>query len=180
MKLRPVVSAVLAAAPLALGAGVAQATVHHAPRVQLRLTSPAFRSGATIPARFTCSGADHSPPLSFAGVPRAAKALAVTVVDLSAHGFTHWTVWNLSPRLRGLPAGHVPAGAGQGANDFGTGGYGGPCPPRGQKPHHYVFTLFALKRRLPLASGAPPQAVKADIASAKLASASMLGLFGRR
>jgi Raf kinase inhibitor-like YbhB/YbcL family protein len=38
----------------------------------------------------------------------------------------------------------LPRGARQARNDFGAPGYGGPCPPVGDKPHRYVFTLYAL------------------------------------
>ena len=39
----------------------------------------------------------------------------------------------------------LPQGAVQSNTDFGSPGYGGPCPPKGDKPHRYVFTIFALK-----------------------------------
>ena len=29
--------------------------------------------------------------------------------------------------------------------DFGAPGYGGPCPPEGDHPHRYLFTVFAVK-----------------------------------
>src|SRR5579875_3435216 len=146
----------------------------------MRLTSPAFHSGQTIPARFTCSGADHSPPLDFAGVPRGAKALALTLIDTTAHGFTHWTVWNISPSVRRIAAGGAPHGARQGENSFQTMGYGGPCPPIGQKPHRYVFTLYALNRQLSLSNGAPPATAESEIRAASFERATLVGFFGRQ
>ena len=46
----------------------------------------------------------------------------------------------------GNPAsGQTPKGAVQSKTDFGKPGYGGPCPPKGDKPHRYIFTVYALK-----------------------------------
>lgn len=169
-----------AAAACATGAALAISALPALGRGSaMHVMSPSFRNGQTIPARYTCSGRDISPPLRFGGVPARAQALALTLIDRTAHGFTHWTVWNISPRIRGLAAGRVPQGSRQGANDFGRFGYGGPCPPVGQKPHHYVLTLYALDRRLPLSNGAPPEAAEADIRAAALGHATLLGRFGR-
>ncbi len=63
--------------------------------------------------------------------------------------------------MTGLPQGAgagngagLPAGAKQAATDFGVPGYGGPCPPKGDKPHHYNFTVYAVKVEK-LATSAP-------------------------
>src|ERR687887_1025023 len=74
-----------------------------------RLTSPAFRSGGAIPKRFTCDGADLSPPLRWTAAPLRARALALQVVDVSTPSkFVHWLAWGMSPRSRGLAAGARP------------------------------------------------------------------------
>ncbi|MEW6505612.1 MAG: YbhB/YbcL family Raf kinase inhibitor-like protein [Chloroflexota bacterium] len=116
----------------------------------MKISSPAFSDGASIPARFTCQGENLSPQLDWSGVPPAAKSLALVVSDPDAPGgtFIHWVLYNLPPQINGLGEG-IPAserlssGAAQGRNDFGRIGYGGPCPPPG-KPHRYIFTLYAL------------------------------------
>ncbi len=41
--------------------------------------------------------------------------------------------------------GRLPDGALQTHTDFGAPGYGGPCPPQGDHPHRYLFTVFAVK-----------------------------------
>jgi Raf kinase inhibitor-like YbhB/YbcL family protein len=138
------VKALLLAAALALlGASSASA---------IRLTSPAFRAGGAIPKRFTCDGADVSPPLRWTAPPRRTRSLALVFEDTStAPPFMHWLAWGIAPRVRGLvPAARLTL---QGRNDFGRLGYGGPCPPSGAK-HRYVFRLYALRKPLTLAAGA--------------------------
>ena len=116
------------------------------------LTSPAFAEGGPIPRQHACDGQDASPPLSWAGVPSDALALALVVDDPDASGFVHWVLFNLGATASGsIPTGYSasPDAAPQGRNGFGRTGYGGPCPPSGT--HHYRFRLFALDAALPLA-----------------------------
>ena len=112
----------------------------------MRLRSPAFADGDAIPLRYTCDGDETSPPLRWAGTPARAKELALLMEDPDAPGgtFVHWVVLRLRPALRAVPKGRVPSGAIEAAQSFGDKRYGGPCPPKGDKPHHYVFTLYAL------------------------------------
>jgi Raf kinase inhibitor-like YbhB/YbcL family protein len=113
--------------------------------VALALTSPAFGPGQTLPRRYTCDGADISPPLRWTVPPSRTRSLGLRLVDLDTHPrFLHWDVTGIAPRLRGIAAGaHVGRVH---RNDFGRVGYGGPCPPSGQR-HHYVFQLLALDAR---------------------------------
>jgi Raf kinase inhibitor-like YbhB/YbcL family protein len=124
-----------------------------APKI-IHLSSPAFANGARIPARFTCKGADISPPVRWSPPPTGAKELALLMIDRDAPGgpFTHWALANIPVAARSLGAGQVPAGAVQGRNGFGNTGYGGPCPPAG-KPHHYVIELLALLQRVRVSPG---------------------------
>ncbi len=108
----------------------------------MTLTSPAFGNDQSIPAKYTCTGQNVSPPLEWKGVPQNAKSLSLTVDDPDAPGghFTHWQVTQIPPSATGIPeGGHVGV---EGTNGFGNRGYGGPCPPSGE--HRYVFTLVAL------------------------------------
>ncbi len=124
------------------------------------LESAEVKPGATIAGAqvfkgFGCTGGNVSPSLSWKGAPAGTKSFAVTVYDPDAptgSGWWHWVVFNLPADARSLPlgagdpaAGTMPAVAVQSRTDFGMPGYGGPCPPQGDKPHRYVFTVYALK-----------------------------------
>lgn len=113
---------------------------------KFRLTSPAFASEGLIPDGFTCDGANANPPLRWRGIPKRAVELALIVDDSEAPGgtFVHWVVYGIDPKLRSLPEDVVPAGVSEGANGAGDAGYLGPCPPAGDEPHRYRFTLSAL------------------------------------
>lgn len=117
----------------------------------MTLTSPAFANNGPIPAKYTCDGANVSPPLAIAGVPSGAKSLALTVEDPDAPGgtFTHWLAWNIAPSTTSIGEGqHIGT---EEQNGFGKPGYGGPCPPSGL--HHYVFTLYAMADQAPPSKG---------------------------
>jgi Raf kinase inhibitor-like YbhB/YbcL family protein len=109
------------------------------------LTSPAFGSGQAMPRRYTCDGADVSPPLHWTAPPAGTRSLEVRLVDVDTHpDFLHWDVAGIPGRLRGIPAAaHVGRPR---RSDFGRIGYGGPCPPPGQT-HRYVFQLIARDAR---------------------------------
>ena len=122
---------------------------------KITVRSSAFAPGGAIPALYTCEGRDISPPLDWSGVPGDATQLSLTMVDVDAPGgsFVHWQMSGLSPRATGLAAGAQPAVGIAGTNGFGTTGYRGPCPPHGERPHHYVITLTAQGNGLALTSG---------------------------
>ena len=112
--------------------------------MEFRLTSPAFADGADIPVRYTCDGTNVSPRLTWTEVPSGTRSLALIMDDPDAPRgtFTHWVLYDLPPELRELGEGAAPGTSGR--NSFGRTGYGGPCPPAGDKPHRYRFTLYAL------------------------------------
>ena len=126
----------------------------------INLSSPAFRQGETIPAKFTADGANVSPPLEWSGVPLGTKCLALVCDDPDAPNRTwvHWLLYGIPPDRTSLNEGvpHDPTVEGlgaQGTTDFKHTGYGGPAPPRG-KPHRYFFRLFALDAKPSLKPGA--------------------------
>ena len=106
------------------------------PPQSVALTSTAFAEGGTIPRKYTCDGANVSPPLAWS-VPSTAKSLALIADDPDAPlgTWTHWVVFNLPAGSTGLPEGigpqESPGGRIQATTSFGKTGYGGPCPPGG-------------------------------------------------
>jgi Raf kinase inhibitor-like YbhB/YbcL family protein len=147
----------------------------------MRVTSAAFAEGDAIPRRHTCDGEDVSPPLRWTGTPSGAPALALLMEDPDAPGgtFVHWIVADLPPGTAGLDAGEAPQGAVEVENSFGDRGYGGPCPPEGDAPHRYVFSVYALDAPLRLDAGASPGDARAAIAEHATASGRLTGRFGR-
>ena len=160
---------------MALGAIVSFA----AGGAKMKITSSAFQEGGNIPSKFTCDGADSSPPLQISEVPAAAKSVALIVDDPDAPSglFTHWTVWNISAQNSTIAEGSAPKGA-QGTNDFGKSGYGGPCPPSGT--HRYYFRIFALDRELDLASGAKRSQLDAAMKGHVVAQGMLMGRYSRK
>lgn len=120
----------------------------------LMLTSPDFDPGETIPKRFTCDGQNVSPAFRWTGVPEGTKELLLVCDDPDAPDgvFHHWAAFNIAPDRDFLHAGFgaesLEPGFRQAVNDFGKPGYGGPCPPKGDKPHAYHFRLSALGDRI--------------------------------
>src|SRR5262249_15198229 len=143
------------------------------------LTSTGFTDGAEIPAKYTCSGANVSPPLAWTGAPPGTQAYAVVLTDLS-NSLTHWVIWDIPSSVAALTE-HVanaaapatPAGAKQVKSYDGTTfGYLGPCPPA---RHDYEFAVHAVDvATLPgvtsadTAKAAAAAVVAHDLGSAKL------------
>ncbi len=129
----------------------------HAADKAFTLSSPAYAQGATLSdaqvyAGFGCSGGNTSPALNWENPPAGTKSFALTVYDPDAptgSGWWHWVVFDIPADARSLEqgaggSGALPAGAVQSLTDFGAPGFGGACPPAGDKPHRYIFTLHAL------------------------------------
>jgi len=159
------------------------------------MTSPDVHAGrkiatAQVFSGMGCAGNNVSPALEWHGAPAKTKSYAVTVYDPDAptgSGWWHWVVYNIPANVTKLPAGAgdgskhlMPAGAVQGNTDFGTAGYGGPCPPAGDKPHHYHFTVYALDTdKLDLPASATAAYVGFNLHAHTLAKAELVALYGR-
>jgi len=151
----------------------------------LSVSSPAFKDGATIPTRYTCSGEDISPALTWSGAPANTKAFALVVDDPDAGSaaFTHWLLANIPASAQSLAEdtprdATLPDGSIQGQNDFGKLGYGGPCPPRGDA-HHYHFAVYALDATLSLQPSFSKQQLASAMQGHTLAWGELVGLFAR-
>ena len=125
-----------------------------------KLASPELTPGGRFEARHVfngsgCSGGNLSPALTWSGAPAGTKSFALTLYDPDApagSGWWHWVMFDIPANASALAAGagdvaggKAPTGALQTNTDYGKAGFGGPCPPAGDKPHRYVFTLYALK-----------------------------------
>jgi Raf kinase inhibitor-like YbhB/YbcL family protein len=146
---------------------------------KITVTSAAFGNDKAIPSGFTCDGSNASPPLKFTKIPKATKDVALIMTDPDAPSgtFVHWVAWHL-PKA-GLPEETLPAGVVQGRNTFGNEAYGGPCPPGGSQPHHYIFTVYALAKRLTLPPGASADDLRAAIKGNVIAQGTLTGTYQR-
>jgi Raf kinase inhibitor-like YbhB/YbcL family protein len=161
---------------------------------EFTLASPDIANGKKIPDAqifnsFGCSGQNISPALSWSNAPAGTKSFALLVHDPDAptgSGWWHWIAYNIPADATSLPAGAgdpkkhlMPGQTVQGRTDFGTPGYGGPCPPPG-KPHHYYFRLYALKvPKLDLPADATAAFIGFNVNANSLGKAELLGLYGR-
>lgn len=170
---------VLAAAALAL-AGCAAVSPSAAPAGDpgfgFALWSPGRADNARLETRYAgknpnnpnCVGENISPALAWARAPAATRSFVILMDDQAGRagvGVSHWVAYGIAPDANGLPeaaATAAPAGFSAGKNSAGM-PYLGPCPPRGNAPQHYVFTLIATS----LEAGAlPPGLDKAAVLEA--------------
>lgn len=164
----------------------------------MKLTSDDFQDGDYLSLEhvlsaeygFGCSGQNRSPHLRWEGAPEGTRSFAVTCYDPDAptgSGFWHWVVVNIPPHVTELPrdagnpaSGLLPPGALQTRTDFGKPGYGGPCPPAGDHPHRYFFTVHAVSvDSLPVDADTSPAVVGFQLHFNTLAKASLVGLYKR-
>jgi Raf kinase inhibitor-like YbhB/YbcL family protein len=167
---------------LAASTGAAQA---------FTLSSPQIKANGTIAREqvYTrCGGGNVSPQLEWRDPPKGVESYAVTVFDPDAGGggFWHWIAFNIGVGAYGLNtgagtphSGNAPGDTVQFTNGFGDRGYSGPCPPPG-KPHHYVFTVYALDVPvLPVSAAASSKDAVAAIRKHAIATATLTATYGR-
>jgi len=138
---------------------------------------------------FGCAGGNKSPHLKWSGAPEGTQSFAVTCYDPDAptgSGFWHWLVVNIPANVTELAEGagtggdQLSAGGLQTRTDFGAPGYGGPCPPQGDHPHRYLFTVFAVKAEiLDVTPDTSAAIVGFNLNFNTLAKAEIMGLYKR-
>jgi Raf kinase inhibitor-like YbhB/YbcL family protein len=152
----------------------------------MRLSSPAFQDQGSIPRKYTCEGADVSPPLTIEDSPAGTRSLALIVDDPDAPDpaapkmtWVHWVLYDLPPETFDLPEGAVSSAlhALDGLNDWKRTGYGGPCPPIGR--HRYFFKLFALDRALGDLHRPTSAQLQRAFSGHLLAEAQLIGLYAK-
>ena len=153
--------------------------------MDIKVTSTAFSQEGLIPSKYTCDGADVSPPLQWQGIPQGTKSIALISDDPDAPVGTwvHWVLFNIPPDAASLdenvpPQETLPNGARQGKNDFGKIGYGGPCPPGGT--HRYFFEICALDTLLDLPPGSKKSDLLKDMEGHILGRGRLMGKYKRK
>lgn len=165
------------------------------PSAPFLIKSSSLEDGVMIPNKhvynsFGCSGKNLSPQIAWQNAPLETKSFAVTVYDPDAptgSGWWHWLVLNIPTKYKELPQNfgeknqfNLADGVMQVRNDFGAFNFGGPCPPIKDKPHRYVFTVYALRaERLDLSEGATGALAGFMINQSVLAKASFTAYYGR-
>ncbi|MDA7087575.1 YbhB/YbcL family Raf kinase inhibitor-like protein [Pseudomonas sp. SA3-5] len=159
------------------------------------LSSPDIHDGQPLSSveeysGFGCQGQNRAPALSWKDAPAGTQSFAITVYDPDAptgSGWWHWLLFNLPasstalPAAAGQPGGpSLPAGSVQSVTDYGVPGFGGACPPAGDPPHHYIFTVHALKvAKLDLDASAMPALVGYMLNANSLGKASLTATYAR-
>jgi Raf kinase inhibitor-like YbhB/YbcL family protein len=166
--------------------------------MRMQVTSMNFKDGDYLDMEhvlaeeygFGCAGGNKSPQLAWSGAPEGTKSFVVTCYDPDAptgSGFWHWLVVNIPPTVTELAmdagrpdGGKLPEGALQTRTDVGRPGYAGPCPPEGDHPHRYFFTVFACSQeQLQVTADTSAAVVGFQLHFATLDKAEIVGLFKR-
>jgi len=151
----------------------------------MQIVSSVFANSRAVPAQFTCDGKNISPPLAWSNVPLKCKSLVLICDDPDVPGGTwlHWISYDIPPTVKSVaencPHGNAfPGGGKQGMNDFGTIGYGGPCPPSGT--HRYFFKLYALDKMLGLPAGKTKNEIEQAMHGHIIEEVQLFGTYSRK
>ena len=156
------------------------------------ITSSAFSDGGMLakknaaddPMRM-CGGENASPPLAWANAPEKTKSYVIFLLDpdgLLGQGVSHWVGYGIPASTTSFAEGDLTKQGkfvgGKGTRDNAL--YIGPCPPVGDAPHHYVFTVVATDLEpAALKAGMARDEVFAAIKGHALGGASVVGKYAR-
>lgn len=162
------------------GAAAATGETYSAPG-QLALSSPAFERNAELPAKYTCDGANVSPPIKWENIPKGTVELVLFVIDDTTQGTAggiRWVVAGIEPNTTEIKEGTTPPGAIVGRNGSGTASYGGICPAKG-KTAQIEFVTYALKQKISLTTGFTPGKAESEYGGHELGSATDYATYTR-
>jgi len=155
----------------------------------MKLHSTAFTEGGMIPAKYTCSGENIHPPLSFEGVPAGTQSLVLVMDDpdipqevqtmMGIEKFNHWVLYNIPADTQVVEEGSEVGS--YGLNTKGESSYTGPCPPTEYQPttHRYVFRLYALPKILEFQTMPTLNEVEDTAKKDSLGSAELIGMYSQ-
>ena len=142
---------------LTAGIGVVLALAACGSSSGISLNAPFYASGQ-VQGQTSCDGGDHFPTISWSGLPKETKSLAIEIIDtnqmVQGSPFTHWVAF-IDPTSGHLPSSVTADTAAAwtvGLNGYRVVGYTGPCPPFGTT-HTYTLKLMALDKLLAVSDG---------------------------
>jgi Raf kinase inhibitor-like YbhB/YbcL family protein len=137
---------------------------------------------------FGCNGDNASPQLSWHGEPKGTQSFAITMYDPDAptgSGWWHWIVYDIPKSAHSVASNAsklklLPKGSLEGMTDYKTKGFGGACPPKGDKPHRYIITIYALDiSHLQIPKEANPALIGYMLNAHTIAKSSLISYYGR-
>lgn len=157
------------------------------------VTSADFRDGGMLARKHAaddpmrmCGGENVSPALAWANAPAKTRSFVIFMQDpdgLLGQGVSHWVGYGIPASVNSLAEGELTKGSanftgGKGTRDNAL--YIGPCPPVGDAPHHYVFTVVATDLEpQALKPGLTREEVYAAIRGHALGGTSIIGKYAR-
>ncbi len=158
----------------------------------MTLTSDDVQDGAVLSSTqvfngFGCTGDNLSPQLSWGGAPKNTKSFGITVYDPDAptgSGWWHWSVFNIPANVNSIETGasmkSMPMGAVENFSDYDAQGFGGACPPQGDKPHRYIIKVHALSvDKLPLDENASSAKIGYYLGAKAIETVEITAIYGR-
>lgn len=158
------------------------------PREKLRITSPSFIEGGTMPKKHTGFDADISPAFQLENLCCEAVSIAVIMDDLDIpfiKEYTHWLIWNI-PKTDAIPE-NIPHGetvsafgnAVQGTA-YGKNRFRGPKQPIFiRNAHRYIFRFYVLDAFIDLDGTAKKPALLKAMEGHILQTGSITGKYRR-